>query len=484
MFNDCRHNDPLYQKFRCSETSIIYNKFKEKGLSKLQLDNWKKYIPIIYPWDLEYDILRQNVNKRFVVFPMAIVMCSSKKHVDFAFNICLKYDIKPCIRSGSHCYEPYSLSNGIIIDQSKRTKSRVDIENKLVTIEPGCLNGPTADILKEYDLAIPAGTCASVGIVGLTLGGGFGFLGRKFGLTCDNLVNFELILANGNTICVNNSNYPDLFYAHKGGGGGNFGIVTSLTYKVHEVKDVIIFELWWDCDDLENALSNWISWVPDSNNNITTEFNIYAMNDSNKKPYPILITGLYIGSCKSTLKKYIKSFLELKPKLTKTIKTTYINSVKHFTYSNYPPPFFKNKSTFIYKQLPKQIYSVIKKYMKQASSDDRFEMNSLCGEYSNVKSNNTAFVHRNAIAWVHWICRWNKDNEQEKRLEWVNNFYNEFIKIAGNSVCGAYVNCPDSKLSNWPELYYGSNLEKLIDIKKKYDPNKIFEFEQGLSNLY
>lgn len=116
-----KNADPLYQDFRYGTICDPLEEFNKRGLSKKDLHDLKKKIPIIYPWDSEYDVLRQNVNRRFVVFPWGIVMCTKKKHVVDAYKLCIKYDIPLCLRSGAHCYEPYSLCDGIVIDQSRRT---------------------------------------------------------------------------------------------------------------------------------------------------------------------------------------------------------------------------------------------------------------------------------------------------------------------------------------------------------------------------
>ena len=497
-----KNADPLYQDFRFGTICDPYEEFLKRGISKEDLIEWKREIPIIYPWDPEYDLLRQNVNRRFTIFPWAIVMCKKEKHALIAFNKCQEYNIPLCIRGGAHCYEPYSLCDGIVIDQSRRIKVEVNEKEQTVTIEPGCLNGPTADILSKYKLVLPAGTCANVGIVGLTLGGGKGFLARKYGLTCDNLKKLDMITAKGETITVNKKTHPELFWAHQGGGGNNFGIVTSLTYKVHPIEKVIVFELWWNVDNMYEVMSKWLEWGPTSDHNLTTELDIYALNENNKNPYPILITGLYLGTSKTKLKKILEPLLKLNPQDIKISKTDYLDSARHFTYSKFPAPFFKNKSTYIIKQLPKEVIPVIKKYMKKAGPNDRLEFNGLGGAYDDVEADETAYPHRKALAWLQFICRWgsNVDNHLDDcdtgtaawedylmgpiKLKWVKEFYDEFKEVAGKSLSGAYVNCPDSDLKKWPRAYYGENLEKLIKIKKKWDRKKIFSFPQGLSQLY
>ena len=491
--DQCNPNsDPLFQDFRYGVICDAKEEFKKRNISNSKLLKWKILFSAIFPWDEQYEILRQNVNKRFILYPWVIAMCKNKRQVDKSFKNAIKYDIPICLRGGAHSYEPYSLCDGMVIDQSRRTG--IKINKNSVTIEPGALNGPTAYELSKKGLAFPTGTCANVGICGLLLGGGLGFLGRKYGLTCDNLLEFNIIIANGKEIIVNEKNNSDLFWACKGAGGGNFGIITSLTLKTHQIKKVIILELNWNKELLLNVLSTWLEWGPKSDVNLTTELNILAINFSNK--LPIQVTGVFIGKSITKLKQIIEPLLKLNPIEIKIWKTTYIDSVRHFTYQKFPSPFFKNKSTYIIKQLPKEIASVIIKYMSLAGPNDRLEIDCLGGAYSSKKSNESAYVHRDALAWIQWINRWggNSDNITQnpwedltkinEKLTWLYSFYNEFRKVGGDSLKGAYVNCLESELINWPIDYYGNNLNRLIEIKKKWDINKIFNFPQGLSELF
>jgi hypothetical protein len=498
-----KNADPLYQDFRFGTICDPLDEFIKRGLTKEKLHELKNILPIIYPWDVEYDILRQNVNRRFVVFPWAIIMCTKKRHVIESYKLCLKYNIPLCLRAGAHCYEPYSLCDGIVIDQSRRTKVKVNQEKQTVKVDAGCLNGPVADILSKYGFALTQGTCANVGITGLALGGGLGFTGRQFGLTCDNILNFELLLPNGKLLLVDKENYPDLFWAHQGGGGGNFGIVLSFTFKVHSVSDVIVFELWWNFDKLLEILNKWLEWGPTSDRRITTELDIYCLNKNRLSKYPVLITGIFIGNSRKDLKDLLKPILDLEPLKINLNVTTYLDSARHFTYQKFPPPFFKNKSTFIYKKINKEFVETVYKYMKKAGPNDRLEFNGLGGAYADKKNNDTAYVHRDALAWMQILAKWgsNLDNHFHKinkenisawedyimepiKIRWANNFYEEIRNISKEIFKGAYINCPDRNLCEWPTEYYGKNLKKLISIKKKYDPYKIFNFPQGLSQLY
>lgn len=489
--NQCENADPIFQDYRYGIICDTLDEFKHRKINKINLIYWKILISAIFPWDKEYSILRQNVNRRFVLFPWVIAMCKTDNQVLKAFDIALKYNIPFCIRSGAHCYEPYSLCDGMIIDQSKRDLIKLDIDKKLVKIESGCLNGPTAFELSKHKVAFPAGTCANVGITGLCLNGGMGFLGRKYGLTCDNLVELEIIISNGKKIVANNYVNSELFWACRGAGGGNFGIVTSLTLQVYPIDRVVIVEFFWPKEFLSQVLKTWLIWGPTSDVNLTTEFNVLSMKHN---ALPVMITGLFIGNNLETLNHILEPLLKLNPSKKNSWETSYIDSVRHYTYQKFPAPFFKNKSTYVMDILPDEISDIIIKYMSRADANDRLEFDGLGGAYT--LTHNSCYPHRQAKAWVQWIVRWgaNVDNNSTnawedftkgpEKIAWLNSFYKEFMESGKNVLQGAYYNCPESELEDWPIKYFGNNLTKLIEIKKKYDINKIFKFPQGLSELY
>ena len=488
------YTDPIFQDFRFGPICDALDEFKKRGLNKLDLIFWKIIMAALFPWDSDYDIFRQNVNRRFVFFPWVIAMCKTERQVRNALMKAIKYRIPLCIRSGAHCYEPYSLCDGMIIDQSRRTGIKIDKKRQVVTIQSGCLLGPTAYELSKEGLAIASGTCANVGITGLALGGGVGFISRAFGLVSDNLVELTMIDAEGKQLIVNEKQHPDLFWALQGAGGGNFGIVTSLTLKTHPITNVYILELRWSADRLSEVLTRWLEWGPEADRDLTTELDVYAINKSN--PLPILITGVYIGKCKDDLEEILKPLFDLDPLEVKIWPTSYIESIRHFTYQRFPAPFFKNKSTYVKSILPGNIANVVIKFMRKAGPNDRLEFNGLGGAYDDKKPDETAYPHRGMLAWIQWICRWgaNSDNTKNadpwedynkapEKFKWLFSFYNEFTKEAGETIKGAYVNCPESELEDWAPKYYGNNLPRLLKIKKKWDPNNVFNFPQGLSQL-
>jgi len=463
--------DVLEDNFRGDISCEVLNRFWRYGVDLQELQMLKKYIPIVYPWDVEYDRLRYNVNRRFVFYPMAVVMCDKKKHVQRIFKWTRAKGIPITLRGGSHCFESYSLSDGIIIDQSQRTQLKIGTCNDrhLVKLQPGCLLGPTAKILSEYGLAFAGGSCPNVCVTGLGLGGGIGLLSRKYGLTVDNFLEIEVLLANGELVRVSQKEHADLFWALRGAGNQNFGIVTEMLFKVHPVEDVTIFDLIYSLDQLREVLRIWQEWAPTTTNDLTSEMNIY--NDR------VVVTGLYLGQADTLKKILFDTFCSVCPYPKVSVKeVSYIDSVRHFAGKGYWHPFFENKSGFAKESFPESALKIIEKWICAAGDEDHVELNAFGGAISCVQKDKTAFVHRDARFWCHLQCHWSDQVQNEDRIAWITGFYHELKPYLN----GAYINAPDAELPNALQEYYGENLPKLRQIKHKYDPENIFHYPQSI----
>lgn len=465
--------DVLFDNFRDDISYEVLSKFLEKGVSPEDLVQFAQEVPAIYPWSPDYDSLRYNVNRRFVVFPWVIVMAKNNNHVVTALNWARKNNIPLVTRSGSHCYEPYSLVNGMIIDQSLRTDVRLYDEDseegrhKVVVVESGALIGHVQEYLSREGLALVGGTCPNTGIAGLTLGGGIGFLTRKYGLACDNLLAAEVVLANGEIVRCNSKQHEDLFWALRGAGNGNFGIVTKFAFRVYPIEKVVIFDLTYPYEQVKEVIDTWQRWAPFVSENLTTELDVFHDH--------VLFTGQYIGP-KHELKTILRPMLELRPKgFVKEVP--FIDACRHFAGNGFYQPFFKNKSGFAKKFLPLKALQIIEKYMKNGGPGAKLEMNSFGGKMRKIPSDANAFVHRDDTLYlVQLQCRWSRQHEVEKYLPWVLDFFEKL----GKYLSGAYANCPDSDLEHPLEDYYGTNLPRLQQIKAKYDPHNVFRYPQSI----
>jgi len=206
---------------------------------------------VIWPRDPDYEDARRDFNSRLSRFPAAIVICDDVRDVQHAIRWAREERVPLSARSGGHSYEAFSvLDDGLVVDLSELNAVDIDRQRGEAIVGAGVRLGDLYRRLGDGDFTLSAGTCPSVGIAGLTLGGGFGFLSRQDGLTCDNLLAVDMVAADGALVHVSAQEQPDLFWALRGGGGGNFGIATSFTFRVRTIGDVALFRVTWSWDEL------------------------------------------------------------------------------------------------------------------------------------------------------------------------------------------------------------------------------------------
>lgn len=463
----CRPDaDVLFDRFRDDVGCEVLKKFQSYGVTLRELRTLQKKLPVVFPWSSEYDRLRYNVNRRFVFFPMCICMARTKEHVVKMFRWAKRRNIPITLRGGSHCFESYSLSDGIIIDQSRRTGMQSD--GTVARLEPGCLIGPTQLSLSKKGLGMVGGTCPNTCVSGLTLGGGIGFLNRKFGLASDNLLGAEVLTADGRLVKCSSQCNPDLFWALRGAGNQNYGIVTELVFRVHRLKKVAVFDLNYEFSQLEEVLNVWQKWAPHTVDELTSELDVYSDR--------VLVTGLYLG-CKKELRKMLgEVFGSIQPVSLEVEEMPFVDSVRHFAGQGHWHPFFENKSGFARQPFSAEAVTIIKKWMPLGGDEDHLELDAFGGLANRISSDATAFVHRDTLFWCHLQKHWTDQDDSPTNIAWITDFYDELKP----HLSGAYINAPDRDLPNALQEYYGTNLPRLIRTKRKWDPDNVFHYQQSI----
>jgi len=487
------NDDLLISSYQSDIPCQAITLFKQKGLTSEKLTSFSKSIgenSVYYPWTEGYSQYRQNANRRFNVYPLVIVMATSTKDVKKALAWSIQYKIPLRLRGGGHSAEAFSLTEGMVLDLSRRNKISIDKNKSYVKVGAGIKAGQLIENLSQYGLALPTGTCSTVGLTGLFSGGGIGFLQRKYGLTLDSVNSFNIILANGvlykdireeplNKYSLSN----DLFWACRGGGGNNFGIITDIVFRIYHIPYVTLFEVEYFFDNFTEVLNAWSMWAPFIDDGLTSELDIIVSNNNIR----FFITGQYVlpdrpirtsnmKSCEEGLFQLIQPIL-LYSKFHKIWTVSYIDAAKHFNGMKRRPPYRKDHSTFYYKFFNTYFGDIVTKFFAKAQDGDRLEIDSLGGAIRNVAKEKSSFVHRGALFWVLITSSWSKFEENNERIAWSDAFYQEIVHNEG---VGAYVNMVDLSLENYLTDYYGSNLTRLVSIKKKYDPNNVFNYQQSI----
>lgn len=239
------------------------------------------------------NLSRPNNSRFDDIQPEATVLCASTDDVMRAIGLIRQDRLECAIRSGGHCFAGRSSTHGILIDVGQLNS--VSLADGAARVGAGARLGEVYLGLLAHDSTIPAGSCPSVGIAGLTLGGGLGYLGRKYGLTSDQLVGVDIVLADGRLIECSENSHPDLFWALRGGGNGHFGVVTEMRFRTVPVPRVTTtFHLTWSFAQAASVAQAWLEWAPSAPDEIAASLDVRAGADPDESPQ-IELFGTMIG---------------------------------------------------------------------------------------------------------------------------------------------------------------------------------------------
>lgn len=475
----CDNGNVLVKPASLETACYVYNNLLTLyGISSNTFHQLSTICKTIYPEDVEYSNYRQNYNKLQVFFPGAICLPRCTKDVQEITVYIRRYKLPFRVRSGRHAYQPASLMNfGLIVDLGQMD-SILELNKDKVIAQSGILLGRFINRLSKHNLILPIGTCPTNGLAGFTLGGGFGSFQRALGLCMDHVIEYTIVLANGRVLHPSKDKYQDLFFALRGAGGGNYGIITEITFKPIYVDSGYICNLEFPFSRMTDLLDFWQRWSPPKN--ITFEINV------SNPSLPIHMAGVYIyGSTKDV-------YQTLKPLLSKEwhtkleIELASTNEIfQYLAAGGYArAPFFYNKGNIVPHKLPRQAFQELQDYMATMLCEDlyvRYEFNRMGGAIRNMSDNETAFPYRNAKFWWQVLTAWVNPVDEPKYREFVNRSISIIQKYLPHSP-PRYVNFIDLELSKEEALqsYFAENLPRLMEIKKRYDPEDIFSWEQSI----
>ena len=421
-------------------------------------------------------------NLRTSVQPQVIAQCRTAHGVSLAVQWARQNQFALCGHGGGHSYEGYSSCPGLMIDVRKMDSITIDAANQTARIGAGCLLGNVAEALFAQGFALPAGTCKPVGIAGLTLGGGHGLSSRKFGLTCDNLIAAHIVDANGNELNVSATENPDLFWALRGGGGGNFGIVTEFTFKIHPVNRVIAFRIVWPNNYPTNALKRWQAFAQTASDELGF---VLVMTGGNGAITGIRCTGLFLPQTAgqtptvSDLRTQLAPLLSLGNPTFTTKQFSYVEAARYFAGNGDPDRvYFKGKSDYSLGAWTNDAVSTFISALKNSASPVAAIFEAYGGAINRVPEADTAFPHRGDTRFcLQYYAEWSSSASTNGKVAAVRALYAAMRPhVPGFS----YVNYIDSDLHDYAPAYYKGNLPRLQTVKQQYDPDNFFHFAQSI----
>lgn len=428
---------------------------------------------IVLKGDPGYGEARQNYNGRFQKFPLLIVYCLHTEDVVNAIRWVRKHRIPFRVRDGGHSYEAFSLvTGGLIIDVSELCYIQINKKYGTARIGAGCRLMEVYETLWQEGLTIPAGTCPTVGISGFTLGGGYGLLARHMGMTCDSLVEVEMVTAHGRTIRANRDDNAALLWACRGGGGGSFGAVTAFTFKTHPIDTVARCRMTWHFDDLATVVDFWQHWAPYVDARLTSLLALPARGQSDLR-----FTGVFVGT-EEDLRQLMLPFQEAVPPKTVTFHTnTWKEAVSLFAGTPIKQELFKNSSAYVYETLSGEALATLIRYLEAAPGPiNVLALDAYGGAIGQVPTSATAFFHRRALFSIQYQSYWFQKDRAAQNIDWIERFRTSMLPYT----CGAYCNYCDRMIVDWPTAYYGANLPRLQAVKRMYDPENLFRFPQSI----
>jgi FAD/FMN-containing dehydrogenase len=418
--------------------------------------------------------------------PLAIAYCESASDVSKCLLWAQQYKVAFAARSGGHSYAGYSQTGGLVIDVSRLES--VKLSGSTATIGAGAQLIDIYSKLWNKHRSIPGGSCPTVGIAGLALGGGIGFSSRLHGATSDNVLSLTLVDAAGKVRKCSKSENSDLYWACRGGGGGNFGIATSFQFKTFQVGNVATFFVEWPWSDAQAAANAWQHWAPYAPDGL---FSVFSLATSSGGPQ-VRASGQFFGS-QEQLRSLLKPLLVGQPTDVEVVERTYMNAVMYWAgctgtvkechlppEGDLPRATFKATSDYAAKPLSSSgIQTMVKQIeqrQRQGGGTGVVLLDSYGGAINRVAPTATAFVHRKMLFGFQYGAYW-KGNNGGTAIQWVKNFRQAMQRYVTGA---AYVNYIDPSVPNWPRAYYGSNYQRLQSIKKQVDPKNVFHFPQSI----
>lgn len=436
---------------------------------------------VITPEKQTYDDARSIYNGMIDKRPAIIVYCSNVVDVRACVNYARKYNLLTSIRGGGHNGPGLALCDeGLVIDLSNMKGIRVDPEERTVVAEAGCTWADVDHATHSFGLATVSGIISSTGIAGLTLGGGHGYLSRKYGLTADNLIEADVVLPDGTFVTANEDQYPDLFWALRGG-GGNFGVVTSFKYRLHPVDTIVGGPMLWHVDQAEKIMKWYREFITCAPEDV---YAFFLSAEVPGKPFPPEIHGekvcglvwCFTGS-EEEAERYLQQAREVEDPLFEHVDPMPYPMLQSAFDHVYPEGLqWYWKGDFI-RELPDEAISEHLKYAEVPTTRSTMHLYPINGKVQDSTVDETAWNYRD-VNWSMVIAGVSTDPaEKEKITKWARDYWEATHPYSAGA---SYVNFMMEEGDERIKATYGKNYKRLQKVKAKYDPDSFFRRNQNI----
>ncbi|MGY5075725.1 FAD-binding oxidoreductase [Streptomyces nigrescens] len=426
---------------------------------------------LLRPGDAGFETARKLFNPlNDDLVPAAVAQCASVGDVREAV-LAAANRVPLAARSGGHSYVGYSAPHGGLTLDLRRLSTVRAHPDGTATIGAGATLQAVYTALGQANRCLPGGSCFTVGIAGVALGGGIGVLQRKFGLTCDHLVSAEVVTADGRTLTASATQNPNLFWALRGGGGGNFGVVTQFTFATDPAPALTVFRLDFPAGSVTKMLTAWQPWITAAPRELWANLNVSGGAIPRCK-----VAGCFVGpssACNPLLNDLVTR-ADVRPDLRRVEDRDYFKAMRFFSGSPDRQSFVASSRVLTsHAANPGAVVSLLK---------DRLGMDlildPLGGAVADVDVQQTAFPHRKAFATAQIYASATAASEAA-----VTRSVGQVVAgLADQGIKDGYINYIDPALPDWAKAYYGPNLERLRTVAYEYDPDRVFDFPQAVTH--
>lgn len=436
---------------------------------------------LIGPDDVVYDDARTIYNAMIDKHPALIAQCANVADVMTAVNFGRENDLDTAIRSGGHNGPGLALvDDGLVIDLSGMNGIHIDPDERTARVEAGCTWGDVDHATHAFGLATVSGVIGTTGVGGLTLGGGHGYLTRKYGLTIDNLLGADVVLADGSLVHASEDENSDLFWALRGG-GGNFGVVTSFEYQLHPVDTVVAGPLFWPIEELETTMRWYREWLPEAPEDV---YAFYLSAEVPGEPFPEELHGekvcgllwCYLGPA-DEIENVLQPAREVAEPLFEHVGEMPYPALQSLFDDLYPPgDQWYWKANFV-RELTDDAIAEHLNFAEVPTPKSTMHLYPINGAVHRVPEDETAWNKRDAN-WSMVIVGVDPDPaKSEEMTEWARDYWEA---LAPHSADGAYVNFMMEEGEDRVRATYGDNYERLQEVKAEYDSENFFHVNQNI----
>lgn len=451
-------------------------------LAKLEIQLVGK---IVLPGMADYDRDRQEaiLTPYSSAYPRIIVYCETDSDVRLCLEWAHQYHWWVTCRSGGHSFAGFSVNNGMIIDLSGINHVIVENKNKLVRVGAGTQFTKMEAELNSYNLHVPTGTCPDVAVAGFMQGGGYGLLSREYGIQCDLVAEVKVMLANGRIVVANTEQNQDLFWAVRGGTGGNFGVLLEVIYRLFELEKLWGYVYQWSIEDSPRVLATLQEQHMKTGR--SDQLGYMAVLAVKEGAPVLLMMGMYNGP-KAEGEKVLSSVLNIgSPQNVVDKVDTYANLVDPIfeTLPGIPPgqPML-SRSGYVGSPISFPDWEKITAFFSQTPNPyNIMGIEPYGGAIRRGPSSPNAFIHRDVYMNLFLFGFIGKDPESESGKcdkKWIDDFYDMMRPHYNGHM---YQNYPDPDFPDYRWAYWGNDFNSLLFVKQKYDPENFFHYAQSIS---